>query len=338
MRRAVQPSLLDGSRRRGRRTALAAALLAAWLGGCGLVPGGRGDDAGPATATLGGAAGTTTTGKGGLEPGAYTAALVPVLGDARASVGAIADAGGYGELRDRAGDAEAAVTGAAGRLAALDPPAAVAAEHAELIASLGDLSRELGAAGEAVGRRELCAAPAVMARVTGSAAAARVRAAGAALDRAGAGALGVPSLGAGALLPKATKRATRRLPDGTVLTDRRTGGLGRLRVDNRGATRDSVVSLVRGNRVVVAIYVDRGRLRTVTRIADGGYRAVEAAGVDYDRRLGAFTRDCSFTRFDETLRFTTSRTASTVITVSFRPVAGANARISEVDPDDFPSP
>jgi hypothetical protein len=308
---------------------LAAVLVTHGIGGCGAPDGGNAERPGTSRARLD--VPTSTTGAG-MSVGAYRAALAPAVTQARAGVDALGGAKSHRDLRDRTLKARASIAAATGRLATIDPPAALAEEHAELLASLANLGEELAGAAAAVERRELCAPSAVLARVTSSEAGGRVRAAGAAVAAAGAS----PDL-AGALLPDPVKATNRRLPDGTVLIDRRRTGLGRLKVDTLGTTRDSVVSLVRGGRALVSIYVAPGNRHTLTRIPDGSYQVFQAAGVDYDRRLAAFTRDCSFTRFNDTLRFRTTATSATVYSASLRPVEGGNAKLTDVDPDRFPT-
>src|SRR5262245_9363707 len=163
-----------------RVVALVVVPLMLGAGGCARAGDGRTDGPVPSRAPLEG-----PTGGAGATPEAYRAALTPAVREARAAVDAVGGAKSHRDLRDRTVQAGVAATAAAGRLAALEPPAALAAEHAELIASFGDLARELAAVAGAVERQELCAASAVLARVTGSAAGGRVRAAAAALAVAG---------------------------------------------------------------------------------------------------------------------------------------------------------
>jgi hypothetical protein len=319
----------SGPSRRARlqATALAAALTVG-LAGCDLLTGGPGQPPGSG-ASQGPPAPTRPA---AMAPEAYRAELAAAVKEARAALDAVGAAKKYGQLLDRSEKAESVVGGVAVQLGMLaNPPDAVVEEHAELVAGLEELTSELDGVTEAIAGRELCAASATMARMGKLDAVGRVRAAAKALDAAAG-----EALGAGGILPKPVKETNRRLANGTILTDRRQGGLGELRVDNRGSKQDAVVTLVQGKRVVVSVYVARDSRRTLTRIADGSYQVLQTSGVDWDRRLRTFTRDCSFMRFDDSLRFTTTSRAATSWSISFRPVKDGNAKISDLDPDKFP--
>jgi hypothetical protein len=64
-------------------------------------------------------------------------------------------------------------------------------------------------------------------------------------------------------------------------------------------------------------------------------------GVDWDHKARAFTRSCTFERFDDTFKFTTTETATQIKwvewTITLQPVRGGTATTSEVHPNDFPA-
>ena len=85
------------------------------------------------------------------------------------------------------------------------------------------------------------------------------------------------------------------------------------------------------------MYVRSNGKFTATGVKDGTYRVYSASGTDYDSAKKGFTRDCGFTKFDDTFKFTTSSTSSTIWRLTLTPVANGNASTSEVDPGAFPT-
>jgi hypothetical protein len=63
-----------------------------------------------------------------------------------------------------------------------------------------------------------------------------------------------------------------------------------------------VFTLSRGDQPVYSIYAKRKRAVTVRGIPNGTYRAHVAEGRDWDPKLRAFTRDCSFFRYSGTTK------------------------------------
>ncbi|WBB80314.1 proline-rich domain-containing protein [Micromonospora sp. WMMD882] len=215
-------------------------------------------------------------------------------------------------------------------LAAVLPPTGVSAAHATLVEALGYLSSALADTGSAATSGKVCLGSAAVARVSREAAATQLRVAAQALATAD------PSRAyrVGAFVPKTTKDGNRRLGNGAYVKRTR-GGLGQLKIENGGA--DTVISIVRGKTAVTRVYVRGKSDFTVYGIKDGSYQIFTTSGKDWDARNKAFSRDCDFEKFDESLKFTTTSRTYSGWTISLTPVVGGNASTSSVDPDEFPA-
>jgi hypothetical protein len=114
-------------------------------------------------------------------------------------------------------------------------------------------------------------------------------------------------------------------------------GQGQLKIENGGSS-DAVINLVLGSAKTptVSVYVRAKGKHTVSSIKDGTYRIYMTGGKDWDGRAKAFSRNCNFQRFEDTFKFTTTSSQYTIWTITLTPVAGGNARTSEVDPNSFP--
>ncbi|WP_067502988.1 hypothetical protein [Actinoplanes sp. TFC3] len=141
----------------------------------------------------------------------------------------------------------------------------------------------------------------------------------------------------GSFLPAAPKEQKRRLKTGTYVK-RASGGLGHLKIEN-GAD-DTTISLVpvKGAKPkpIMTVYVRGGGSFTAKGIKDGTYRVFSATGEDYDKARKGFTRDCSFSKFDDSFKFSTTSAASTIWTITLTPSIAGNASTSDVDPNAFP--
>lgn len=127
----------------------------------------------------------------------------------------------------------------------------------------------------------------------------------------------------------------RRLPNGQYIRAGNRTGSGELVIDN-GGNKDGVVTLSRNNSAVHSVYVRQGSKFTVKGIRDGVYEVFFTTGVDWDSQARSFTRERSLQRFDDTLDFTTTRTAATAWDITIFPVPGGNAKTSVVNPNEFP--
>ncbi len=274
----------------------------------------------------------------GAEPAAvplssaeYQAELTAEAAKVRRTLGRVAQARTYEELSTRVERAAAVVQSVAARLADLVPPEEAAEPHDRLVQGLHRLAVGLGRTAAKVDNRSLCAAPPVLARLGRLRAREPLRLATRQLRAKGYEVAGV--------VPKAVPRETRRLATGELVVRGDLSGSGQLTIDN-GLDADGVVVLTRGKSVLASMYVKRHDIGTVGGIPDGTYRTYFTLGSDWDGELGRFTRDCSFARFDDPLRFESASAGGGIrfqsYTLTLHPVAGGAASVSDVAPDSFP--
>lgn len=132
----------------------------------------------------------------------------------------------------------------------------------------------------------------------------------------------------------------RRLDNGQFVRSGSRTGRGELTINN-GGNRDAVISLTTNKSPAFSVYVRNGSEYTVKGIRDGTYQIFFTAGADWDTQNRNFTRDRILRRFDDTLNFTTTRTATGIRwsagTITLHPVPDGTANASEVNPDDFPA-
>jgi hypothetical protein len=146
-----------------------------------------------------------------------------------------------------------------------------------------------------------------------------------------------PTFKFGTFLPAAPKQQNRRLANGAFIKKPSNRGLGHLEIKNGAG--DTTISLVptSSKKPTLTVYVRSKAKFTATGIADGNYRIFSATGQDWNASKKGFTRGCGFTKFDDTFKFTTTSTSSTVWQITLTPVANGNASTSSVDPDAFPT-
>ena len=225
-------------------------------------------------------------------------------------------------LQTRLEKSGAALDEAAVALAAKPAPDASAAEHAKAVNALKNLSDAFTSAAGKVESGALCTAPAALAQLTRSGAAADLRSAAKALD-------------AGALGPKRQAFPALRLKSGSVLSNKTgAGGPGILIIKN-GNTREGVVKLV-GSGQRMSVYVGKRATARVTRIPDGNFEVFFASGVSWDGKRNTFTRNCGFTKFDRKMKFTSGGGSYMQFTITLNAVSGGNAATRQIDPSDFP--
>jgi hypothetical protein len=132
----------------------------------------------------------------------------------------------------------------------------------------------------------------------------------------------------------------RRLDNGQFVRPGSRTGRGELTIDN-GGDKDAVISLAMNKSPAFAVYVRNGSKYTVKGIRDGTYEIFFTTGADWDSQNRTFTRDRTFQRFDDTLNFTTTKTATEIRwrtwTITLHSVPGGTANASEVNPNDFPA-
>lgn len=211
------------------------------------------------------------------------------------------------------------------------PPPAVATAHDSLVDGLASLTADLAETGSDAASGGVCLGPAAVARVGRETAAGQLRTAAQALATADS----TRAYQVGSFVPKATKDGNRRLGNGTYIK-RTQGGSGQLKIENGGA--DSVISVVRSGSKspVIRVYVRAKGKFTVRGVRDGTYQVFMTSGKDWDARLKAFSRDCGFSKFDDSFKFTTTSRTYTGWTITLTPVTGGNASTSGVDPEEFP--
>jgi hypothetical protein len=309
----------------GRAPRTAAAILAAGLllAACGGVA--RDASSGDAPAA----------GQRGASPESYRLALVSATKPVSAALAGIAGAKALEALSQRLVQAEQAAGQAADQLEQVTPPQDVRAEHADLVQAFRQLNADLGGLRDAAEGRALCASSAVMARLGTTDGPAAVRDASEALAAKG----GARGYRVDLTFPATPKEQNRRLPNGQFVRPGSRTGRGELTIDNSG-DRDYVITLALGKRPALSVYVRKGSKDKVTGIRDGTYQIFSTTGVDWDPKSRAFTRDCTFERFEDSFKFATTQTATrtewTTWEITLEPVAGGNAQTREVDPSDFP--
>lgn len=138
---------------------------------------------------------------------------------------------------------------------------------------------------------------------------------------------------------KPTPTATARGPrpaSGAVIVRRGGRGQGTLEVDN-GTDRDAYVTMARGGKLALGVYVRNGETAKVTGIADGTYVIYFSSGTGWNSDLLAFTADKHNTKFDDTFDYVTTSTTRPGWKVTLQPSVGGNASTSDVSGTEIPS-
>jgi hypothetical protein len=266
-----------------------------------------------------------------LDPAAFQASLDEADKQLTAAVGKLRQATTPRTVSSAADALAATVSAQASTLSGLTAPDAVSSAHSDLVSALSALESDLSEVSSSADSRSIC---------TGGSASAALSRAGAATDlRSAITALAAADPAAkyrfGSFLPPASKDQNRRKANGSYMT-RTTGGSGELKVDN-GNNVDTVISLVKSGskKPSISVYI-RGKKKVTTgRIKDGTYQVYMSSGADWDGKR--FTRNCQFSKFDSSLKFTTTSRQYTIWELSLKVFLGGNATSSEVDPDSFPS-
>jgi hypothetical protein len=215
------------------------------------------------------------------------------------------------------------------KLRAMAPPEAVAAAHDRLVTALEGLSAAL-TSGSTEG---VCSGSSAAPRISREAAVNELRAAARALGAADP----AHAYRVGTSLPKVAKDPNRRLSNGRYLKRTASNGSGQLKIKNGGRT-DGVISIVPGKakQPTVTVYVRGKQNFTVRGVRDGTYHIFVTSGTDWDSAARTFSRDCTFARFDDPFKFSTTSTTYTIWEVTVSAVAGGNATATEVGADEFP--
>jgi hypothetical protein len=223
--------------------------------------------------------------------------------------------------------AAATIRAESDKLVAITPPAGAETAHEQLTLELESMSDMIEESGSA--KRD-CPAASPWTLLLQSGWAEGIR------DDAKKLAVADPQYKFGNFLPAAPKETKRRLKTGTFVKRSKSGGSGHLKIKN--GAEDTTVSLVpsKGKKPVLTVYVRGGGTYTARGIRDGSYRIYTASGVDWNAQQKGFTRDCAFTKFDDTFKFSTTSFSSTIWTITLAPSAGGNASTTTVDPNSFP--
>ena len=149
---------------------------------------------------------------------------------------------------------------------------------------------------------------------------------------------------AGGLKRQLTVWKITRPANGTVLANKVRGGSGRLTIRNGDDDQDTVVVLAaksRPSKALLAVYIRSKKSVTINGIQDGRYVAFYTFGDRWDSYSRMFTSSVDRRRFSSTLRFTTTRTATSIrysiITLKLHVAGAGNASTEFVPDDDFPS-
>ncbi|WP_157245187.1 hypothetical protein [Nonomuraea typhae] len=313
---------------------LALATLTACSSGGGTLTGGepvaRGVAGGPGSAPP--STGTSSAPPSGtaLTPEGYKSELSTRKQELTAAIGSMMGAKSVKTLDQRMERAEAALRGAADALALVSPPPEVKAQHDAYVGSLRAAAAQFGATLGKVGSRDVCTAGGVLTDL--GAPLKQLDEAGAALQAAG-------DYPADVVTVKAAAKQSRRLKTGQFLKKESLTGRSSMQIHN-GASRDAVVTLMRGDTKAFSVYVGKKKKYKVSGVRDGKYRIYFTHGVDWDGKSKAFTRDCSFERFQSSVRFKTTYTATQIRwndwKITLHAITGGNAPTDEVDPESFP--
>jgi hypothetical protein len=130
--------------------------------------------------------------------------------------------------------------------------------------------------------------------------------------------------------------AAARPRNGTILVKRIYGGAGVLKIRN-GTRKDAVVTLMKGRKKAISVYVRARSRATVKDVKDGTYTIFFTTGYRFRNSTDRFTRSASYQRFEKKLRFRTTSTQYTIWSLILNPVKNGNARTRLVNPRDYPA-
>jgi hypothetical protein len=263
----------------------------------------------------------------------YGATLAGALDPLESALKGLAKAKAYKGLDDRVTAVETAAAQAVTKLSQVTPPAELAGEHSQLVTAMQAFHSELGNLGSQVSDRALCIGSAVRAGLGDADATSALRNALAAVSAK------LPGDRPNLTLPPADQEGGSRPPNGKLLRAGNKGGRSELTIENGGST-DAVVTLSKGRKPVISVYVRKDKTYTVKSVPDNSYAVFFTGGSGWDSTTRAFGRDCVFSRFEDPLKFRTTRDAAGIywqnFTITLHPVVGGTARTEDVNPDDFP--
>ena len=263
----------------------------------------------------------------------YNTRLTKAIDPLASALERLARARTYKGLEGRVTGVASAAAKAASELSKITPPAEIAAGHARLVSALRAFSGDLGGLSSRVDDRALCTGSVVRAELGDADGTSALR------DALAAVSAKLPKDPPALKLPRAGQKGGSRLSNGALIRAGNRGGRGELTIDNGGSA-DAVVTLSKGRRPAISVYVRRNKDFTVKGVPDGSYTVFFTGGADWDTKARAFGRRCAFQRFEDSMRFRTTRVGSQILWQNYRitlqPVIGGNASTSDVDPNDFP--
>jgi hypothetical protein len=220
---------------------------------------------------------------------------------------------------------------AADALRAVTPPSPADRDNLDVAQGLESLASEVNSIASSASSNQVCAGSTALTKLAVS-------------DEAGAFRNAVKALVAdnasyafGTFLPAPASGANRRLANGQQVK-KPSGGLGQLKIQNQG-TDDAVLTLAPlGSTAATAIvYLWGGGSFTIKGIRDGTYEAYLLGGQDWDDSLKTFGAGCSFEKFSDTFKFTTTRSTYTIWSLQLSVSSGGNASATPVDPANVPT-
>ncbi len=113
-------------------------------------------------------------------------------------------------------------------------------------------------------------------------------------------------------------------------------GNGELEIRN-GTNDDAVAKLVNinTNRSIATIYIGANNNYTLKNISDGNYKLVFNLGHDWDTISKKFTKNSSYSVFEESFDFLTTSSYYSTFSVTLNPVLGGTAETNNVNPEEF---
>jgi hypothetical protein len=263
----------------------------------------------------------------------YGAILAAAIKPLQSALKDLDEAKAYKGLKGRVTAVEAAAAKAVTVLSPITPPAELAQEHSQLVTAVQTFHDDLGGLSSKVGDKALCTGSAVRAGMGNAHGTSALR------DALAAVYAKLPGDPPALKFPRAGQKGDARPSNGKLIRHPSGDGRGELTINN-GGSNDAVVTLSKGRKPALAVYVRKGKKHTVSGVPDGTYTVFFTGGSAWDDTARGFGRNCAFQRFEDPMEFRTIRTATQIRfsrwSISLQRVIGGNARTSDVDPNDFP--
>lgn len=124
--------------------------------------------------------------------------------------------------------------------------------------------------------------------------------------------------------------------NGKILFAGIVGGRGQLTIKNRHS-KDAVITLMKGKKKAISVFVRARSTAKVKNIKDGTYRAYYTIGYRFDTGKRRFTRSASYHRSNGLMKFRTTTAFSTIFTFTLYTARGGNSTSVPVNPRNFPT-